>query len=226
MKKTHFRIKLKAYYNHTQGVLSTLLYAVIYGAFLNIYMKYKDNDNFPKGFVFAGILISGFMLLRGIKKLLQKKYKEFFRKIDEKVNRLKNLLNKMARKITSKLGLKRLRVFLKGKDKYEFVFTEIRKKNKQEKEKRRKQRLPKWAELTNNKQRVRYIYMVFLMRQSKHGYKIEPAMTPTDIAKVYAKTEGQQRLFECYNEIRYEDENKPVAGSIIKELLPIIKKEK
>lgn len=226
MKINNLKIKAKAYYSHTKGVISAIIYSALYMAFLQIYLKNKDDNRFLSGIAFCGAIVTGFFLLRAIKRLLQKKYKDFFGKIDKEIDKLKNLLKKMRKNIASKFGLKRLRMFLKGKDKMEFVFGEIRRKNKQEKDKKKRQKLPKWADLNNNRERVRYIYTVFLMRQNKFGYRVEPAMTPTDLSKLYAENDDQRRLFECYNEIRYEDVNVPVSGSVVKELLPTIKSVK
>jgi len=220
-KKT--KAKIKAYYKHTQGVMSTIIYFIIYYGFLQIYIDNQFNT-YEKGIAFIGMIISAFFCLRGVKRLLQKKYKEAFKKFDDSVEKLKDLLKRLAKKLASKLGLRRNRVFIKGKDKVEFVFGELKRKNAKEKEKKKRQKLPKWADLTTNRERVRYIYAAFLSRRKRYGYSIDSAMTPTDISKVYAENDLQRRLFECYNEVRYDDDIVPVSGSVVKELLPIIKK--
>ncbi len=181
------------------------------------------------GFSFTGMILSGILLYLCVKKL----YKRFisgklFKAFSDRLKRLFDYLRRVVKSMSEKLGTRRKRVFIKGKDKREFVLAELIRQSREERKRKRKKapRLPKWSELETNRQRVRYIYAVFLLRQSKRGVSINPAMTPSDIAEGLAEEADKSGLFEHYNEVRYTDEKVPVSGKVVKELLLIIKKDK
>lgn len=215
--------RLKEYYLHTKGIISLIVYTAFYSAFLKIYTD-NPNDRFLKGMAFAGMIVSGIMMLRALKRMLQKKYKKFLRKFDENIEKFKKFLARITKKALKSLGFRNKGTFLKGKDKIEFIYNDLKKDKAQVKEKKKKQKLPKWDDLKTNRERVRYIYTVFLMRRRKSGSKIEAAKTPYDLSETYAENDEQKKLFEYYCEIRYDENSKPVPGNVIKELLPIIQK--
>ncbi|MDD4164598.1 MAG: hypothetical protein PHD46_05140 [Eubacteriales bacterium] len=210
-------------YNQTKGVISAVLYAALLGAFLQIFEKSRYTDSTLNGFAFAGIIVTGFLFIRAIIRLLKKKYKKFFKKLSQKTKKLKAFFKQFGKRFTNRFGIKKLRYLLLGNDKIEFMLGEIRRNRKREKEKQKRLKLPKWEELKNNRARVRYIYTVFLLRLCKGNYRIDPAKTPAEIAKVHAQNDMQRRLFAYYSKVRYEDESLPVKNEVVTELLSNVK---
>ncbi len=89
---------------------------------------------------------------------------------------------------------------LGGRDEKSFVF------NEEEKPKKAKKRLKndlKWVDQTDNAARVRFIFIDYMIRRIKNGYKMKRHMTPVEIGVEIATEEDEQRLFSLYGKARY-----------------------
>ena len=70
-------------------------------------------------------------------------------------------------------------------------------------------RLPKYATLKTDREKVRYIYTVFLRKKAERGYSVKPALTPEEISADFEGNEKAQLLFDAYPAARYGAENEP-----------------
>ncbi len=89
---------------------------------------------------------------------------------------------------------------LSGRDEKTFVF------NEDEKPKKTKKRLKndlKWVDQTTNAARVRFIYIDYMIRRIKDGYKLKRSMTPSEVAEEIALEDDEQLLFAVYDKARY-----------------------
>lgn len=221
MKK--FFCNLKKFIKNKKKELSVIiLFEAIFG-FLQVILSNRDN-RVLSDLAFLGIVFTTCLFFITLVKLLKKRLKDTLANTIKKgFSKFFKYLKHSAKKVAKKLGLQYDGSLIKGKDKIEFAFKEIRKTNQNEKKKKKK--LPKWSELSNNKERVRYIYTAFLNRMRKSGYVVNPTKTPLNISNQYAKNKEHRRIFECYTDIRYKDEQEVVSDDIIKELLQILNKD-
>jgi hypothetical protein len=163
------------------------------------------------------------LFIRAIRKYIHRRYRKLYDKIESQFHAITRYFRFVTKKVVTKLGLRRNLVYIKGKDKIEFAYGEI-KRNRTQEEKKRKPVFPKWKDLKDNRERVRFIYVVFLKKCIKYGFRFDKTMTPADISKKVSETPAQRRVFECYNNARYSDDNTQVSEGVVKELLNVIKK--
>lgn len=93
---------------------------------------------------------------------------------------------------------------LGGRDEKTFVFDDSEKVKKTKK--RLKNEL-KWQDQTDNAQRVRFIFIDYMIRKIKNGYFMKRSMTPTEIGEEVAIEEDEKKLFEAYDRARYAGKN-------------------
>ena len=75
-----------------------------------------------------------------------------------------------------------------------------------EKVKKPKKRLKndlKWAEQTDNAARVRFIFIDYMIRRIREGYRMKRTMTPAEIGRDVTRDEEEQKLFQAYDVARY-----------------------
>jgi hypothetical protein len=72
----------------------------------------------------------------------------------------------------------------------------------------------KWKDLTNDTDKVRFVYFHFMRRKIKKGFKHVPADTPAEVCYAMWRKQGafpEVGLFDFYNDYRY-DETKVTNG--------------
>ncbi|TCT11604.1 hypothetical protein EDC18_1211 [Natranaerovirga pectinivora] len=88
----------------------------------------------------------------------------------------------------------------------------------------------KWEDLKDNKERIRYLYRVWIFQKIKNGYSFKSSYTPeevyTDLCKWNGDMayEGSEELIKLYNKSRYG--NKELEDKIVIELRNTIDKKK
>lgn len=90
-------------------------------------------------------------------------------------------------------------------------------------EKKALPRLPKYTSIAEDKQKIRYIYTVFLRNKMDKGYTVDPSRTPREISEDFADNEKAAELFASYPMARYSDESESVDKHTIEYLEQIIK---
>lgn len=211
-------------YKEKLEYLIPCFYFVLFFVLLQVMLDHQG-DVTIRSYIFILMAADVVLFFRALKKLRRKRKKSFLKRL---VNRLRDLgryFRTVTKKVAAKLGIRRNLVYIRGKDKIEFAFGEIRRSRAQE-EKKRKPAMSKWKDLQNNRERVRFIYIVFLKKCIKRGFRFDRTMTPADIAERVAETPGQRRIFACYNDARYGDARAQVPDGVVKELLQEIKMHK
>ncbi len=89
---------------------------------------------------------------------------------------------------------------LKGKDEKSFVYVEKPQKAKKNKKLRNE---GKWHELPDNAARVRFIFVDYMIRKIKQGYRMKYHQTPLEIGREIAVEDDEKQLFEVYQTARY-----------------------
>lgn len=109
---------------------------------------------------------------------------------------------------------------LKGKDEKSFVYVEKPTKAKKAKKLRNEK---KWHELPDNAARVRFIFIDYMIRKIKQGYRFKYHQTPDEIGREIAIEDDEKMLFEVYRIARYAGcgANMVIDNEMIDELLKI-----
>lgn len=111
-----------------------------------------------------------------------------------------------------KLGLTGRAGFLRGRDERSFFFMRPGSKKR-----RKTERMPKWKNLTNNSQRVRFLFMKYMNYRIKKGYLFNKFLSPAEIRAELEPTidpededamKGFALLFDHYPLARYDAEEK------------------
>ena len=89
---------------------------------------------------------------------------------------------------------------LKGKDEKSFVYVD---KPANAKKKKKLRNEGKWHELPDNAARVRFVFVDYMIRQIKQGYRMRYHQTPLEIGQELAIEEDEKQLFEVYQTVRY-----------------------
>jgi hypothetical protein len=123
---------------------------------------------------------------------------------------LRKLFAKFYKKISGKIfGKDDDKIYLESKrDEFKIKFETFRSAPKTA-AKKAPPRLPKYATLKTDREKVRYIYTVFLRKKAERGYSVKPALTPEEISADFEGNEKAQLLFEAYPAARYGAENEP-----------------
>ena len=175
--------------------------AVIYGVWGNVNVRFFAAIGFTACamvflkmfFEFLRDIRLGSKLFAPLRKLLAKLYKSFSSKI----------LHKDEDKI-----------YLEGgRDESKIKFEMFRSAPKAA-HKKAPPRLPKYSTLETDKEKVRYIYTVFLRKKAERGYSVKPTLTPEEISADFADNEKAELLVEAYPSARYGAENEPCEVDI------------
>lgn len=102
--------------------------------------------------------------------------------------------------------------------------------NDEEKVKKPKKRLKndlKWAEQTDNAARVRFIFIDYMIRRIREGYRMKRTMTPAEIGHDVTRDEEEQKLFRAYDVARYagRDGAEEITDALVGELRAIAQKK-
>ena len=109
----------------------------------------------------------------------------------------------VSRKILMFLGL-RLDRFKKTKDEKSFVFGD-----EEEAERKRKRHQiksnSKWRDMNENAEKIRFLYIKYIVKKIKDGYKFRTALTPCEVKEELGFDEEapDNELFAMYNGARY-----------------------
>ena len=64
----------------------------------------------------------------------------------------------------------------------------------------------KWADQTDNRRRVRYLFVEYMIKRIRGGYLYRRQMTPDEMAEELPLEEDEKLLFETYDLARYADD--------------------
>lgn len=139
------------------------------------------------------------LLIRSIKKLLSEQLQdaidEWFENVMRWVFRPAALL---ISKIAKWLGIGRWRGWCA--DEKTSLWKERSTGNRRQKKLKNDQ---KWADQTDNRRRVRYLFVEYMIKRIRGGYLYRRQMTPDEMAEELPLEEDEKLLFETYDLARY-----------------------
>lgn len=84
----------------------------------------------------------------------------------------------------------------------------------------------KWRNMNTERDKIRYIYIEYIAKAIRTGFRFHPSQTPNEINAALSRldTLPDTRLFELYNRARYA-ENDGITPEDVRDLLPSIGKK-
>ena len=167
--------------------------------------------------VFGGVIFGLWEFVRMLSPALKRKLATKALEIGRRV--AKPVL-KAVNRVLGLVGIQLGRQRLKGKDEKSFVYVEKPAKSKKPKKLRNE---GKWHELPDNAARVRFIFVDYMIRKIKQGYRMKYSNTPDEIAQDVAVEEDEKLLFEVYKTARYAGKaaNEVIDNDLVDELLKV-----
>lgn len=161
-----------------------------------------------------------FSLIEFIRMLSPALKRKLISKVLAVVKRVAKPVLKAVNRVLGLVGIQLGRQRLKGKDEKSFVYTEKPAKAKKSKKLRNE---GKWHELPDNASRVRFIFVDYMIRHIKKGYRMKYHQTPYEIGKEIAIEDDEKQLFEVYQTARYAgaSANEVIDNDLVDELLKI-----
>ena len=148
---------------------------------------------------FVCMIVFAIMFIRSFKKLLSDELQDLLEEVFEKIGSIVFFPAAWCiRKIAKFLGIGRWAGW--GEDERTFLWKD------REKNTTRKKRLKndqKWAEQLDNRQRVRFLYIEYMIKRIRSGYKLSRQMTPDEIAEDLVLEEEERIIFSTYDQARY-----------------------
>jgi len=139
------------------------------------------------------------LLVRSIKKLLSEKLQDAIDKWFENVMRwVFKPAALLLGKIAKWLGIGRWRGWCE--DEKTSLWKERGAGGKRRKKLKNDQ---KWADQTDNRRRVRYLFVEYMIKRIRGGYMYRRQMTPDEMAEELPLEEDEKLLFETYDLARY-----------------------
>jgi len=187
--------KLTCVFSFALAAVSAVMYAVFFN-------KNALRTAFMISFIAAALV---FLVMVFIAAKRKKTIKRFFSPL---LRKIRAIYQKAARKL--KIFLPKTRddkkSYVLGKDEIKLRFAFFS-REKSEKHTKPKPKLPKYETLKTDKERVRHLYTLFLLRKAERGYRIDPSLTPSELGIELAGGDVGKTLFEAYPEARYADGN-------------------
>ncbi len=204
---------------HLERIILTLFYSgmVVYFGILFSRSLGNYRVQVPS---FIGLVVFLLISVRSYKKLFDRKTRskigDFFNSLTDKLDAL---VAKVVKKVIHALGIDRWGKF--GEE-HDFVFGKRRSSRRH-----RKLFNPMfWQDQTDNSERVRYIFIDYMIRKIKDGYKMRPSKTPNDIGAELAHEDNEKLLFTSYVSARYSGGIEPIEDKTVDSLTEFIETRK
>ncbi len=181
----------------TGRLIATLIYLVL--LVTSIWYTQTHTGRAQRGIGFVLMIVFAILFIRSFKRLLSEEIQELLDEVFEKIGAVIFFPAAWCiRKIAKFLGIGRWAGW--GEDERTFLWKD------REKSSHRKKRLKndqKWAEQLDNRQRVRFLYIEYMIKRIRSGYKLNRQMTPDEIANDLILEEDEKIIFSTYDQARY-----------------------
>lgn len=163
------------------------------------------------------LLIVGLILLYKfsapkIKKLLKSSIGPIFKRLSQRAKSL----NKRIKKF---FGTSHTKYTLSGEDERSFIrYNEDNRKRNV----RKHVKLPRYGTLAENSERIRFIYIKFILLNIKSGFKYKSTHTPAEISKLICTEDSQKKLVKLYENARYGYDMSSISDSDVKDMAKIV----
>ena len=189
----------------------TVVYAAGVGVFGFLIQRVEGQTK--RGFTMLFFLIFLVLCIRSIKKLLTERLQDA---IDEWFeNAMRWLFRPLAialTKFAKWLGIGRWRGWCE--DEKTFLFKE---RGQGKGKKKRLKNDQKWADQTDNRRRVRYLFVEYMIKRIRGGFLYRRQMTPDEMARELPLEEDEKLLFETYDLARYSQDAE-ISDEVVKVL--------
>ena len=200
---------------NVQLILSILCFlfsvfcAIAYAVFENRNIRILSAIGFTACFVVFFKMFMEYLKNIGFGRKIFKRFQNFFIKISKAIRE-------------TFIGKDEDKVYVTGKkDEFQIKF-ELFKKPADKKEKKAVPKLPKYSSLKSEKEKIRYIYTVFLKNKIARGYRLDSSHTPKEIGKELGGNEKTDMLFTLYPVARYASDSENIDIESVKTLEDIL----
>ena len=182
----------------TRDLIWLLIYAIAASTCLLASVVYEGR--YSRGFSIVGTVVFLILFVRKFRAVMTNEVKariagravRFFGKVFAP-------LAAATEKLRAMLGIEKKRR-LRGVDERSFVFgMDMRTKAA----KRKLKNTLRWNEQEDNRARVRFIFIEYMIKKIKGGFFFRYSMTPAEMARQLARKEEEKLLFDTYDEARY-----------------------
>ena len=197
-----------------------LILTVVYGLLLApcAWLAAVLQDMYPRGFAMLGFIVFLVLFVRSLKKLLTDRLQDasdtWFENVMRWVFRPLALLFGVVAKW---LGIGRWRGWCE--DEKTFMWKEREKGTRR----KRLKNDQKWADQTDNRRRVRYLFVEYMIKRIRNGFLYRRQMTPDEMADEMLLEDTEKLLFETYNLARYAKDPE-IPDEVVKELTRVTAK--
>lgn len=155
----------------------------------------------------AGLILCVLLLRRSLKLMFDRKFRKKAAAVWEKVAGFtRRVFGNLAKKVSRALGLDKIRA--KGRDERDFIFRERKERRRVSRHLRNPMR---WADLEDNAEKVRYLFIDYMLRRVRSGYRMKPSLTPDEMRREIAREDDEKLLFDCYRAARYSGGTEPIT---------------
>ena len=204
------------------------IYSVLIGICLKLYVDYggfnASNDaaryKAQAMAVLIGVLL--FLVIRRLWKLFpHQKYRRFVNKLKKAVRKAAARIYEKIAVLVNKVGIGRKR-YNGGRDEYSFIFNEAESK---------KTRLSvgtvsKWNTLADNSEKIRFIFVRYMLGRIRRGYHKRQGKTPDEWAADLGVKGDALELFENYSAARYSCGSVVISDDAVERAKRIIDKKR
>lgn len=184
-------------------LLLTLLWILVSALSITLMVLFIHHDIFGVVFAFTSVASLIMVVISYKRAVLEGTVEEGMVLIFVALGKMFNFILLPVVKLLTKLGFLRGR-FGNANDEHSFIFDFGEKAGRI-----RVDKIPKWKNLTDNHQRVRYIFIKHIKYRMKKGYRFNKTLTPSETEKELQKylkeEEDISLLFDTYRLARYEN---------------------
>ena len=177
------------------------------------------DDRRTRGLLLIPLIVFSVLFVRAIKRLFTDRVQEAIeRALGKALRWFFHPAAVVASKIATWLGIGRWRGW--GEDEHTFLG------RSHDKETRRRRRLKndrKWGDQEDNRSRVRFLYIEYMIKRIRSGYKLSRQMTPDEIANDLVLEEEERIIFSTYDEARYS-KNPDISDNTVGLIMALTKR--
>lgn len=163
--------------------------------------------------VFFAFIFLGLFLFSIPKMLTEKSRMELYRIIGQGFLGFTSRVSKFTQKLKKLLGIRDVQK-LYAEDEKSIVFSpDAKRKRKKVKPLTRR----RFSQLTDDAERIRYLYASFVIKKRKEGEGCNPYHTPDEVRVIAAKNETEGELCAIYVPVRYAQSFTPASEEVVKQ---------
>lgn len=205
------------------------VYAVIIGVLAKLYVDNggfnasNDNARHISQISLVGMVVFTLLVLRRLYKMLPvEKAKRAFEKVKDAVKRVALRAYRRLARLVGKLGLGSGTKYAKGEDEYTFFFDEQQRKQTR----LSVGKVSKWNTLTDNSEKIRFLFIRYMLTRIRRGYRRRWGKTHMEWAKELGAKDEVYTFFEDYGAARYGRGAVDIPDSAVERARKIVDKKR